>query len=370
MTTRPVLIVHGIANHEREPFEARVAQLQIDVRARGLALTLIPVFWGDLGGKSRDIRDCLPVLRNGQWQIRDALTNAERAAVIAEGIVSEGPLREADDARMVEEIEESLDKSARVRTLDNPDLLRAIGVVLREAQTADGDDAREYVVRAGGDEATRGWAGERTRRLVQAIDALLGKAAEAELGTLNQLLRGSMMNGVAASLGDIVAYEANRQAIQDRLWDAIDEWAPESGTEGNPASVIAHSLGGVVAFDTIVAPVRNRTLHVDGFVTFGSQAAFFEIIRPRAGALYRSGQPIRLPRSLKRWFNLWSVADILAFTAGTVFRLSDGTPPEDVVVLDPISDMLEEKLWLHSIYWRSPVLLSVLERAFPSRKRK
>ncbi|MBD0256936.1 MAG: hypothetical protein ICV83_14555 [Cytophagales bacterium] len=59
---------------------------------------LIPVFWGDLGGKSQDIQDCLPVLRDGQWTVRAGeaalptpirddlgsgrLTNAERAAII------------------------------------------------------------------------------------------------------------------------------------------------------------------------------------------------------------------------------------------------------------------------------------------------
>jgi len=57
--------------------------------------------------------------------------------------------------------------------------------------------------------------------------------------------------------------------------------------------------------------------------------------------------------------------DLLAFTAGTVFRLSDGSKPEDIPVEDPISVMLDEKLWLHSIYWATPELLDVLvKKAF------
>src|SRR5262249_51443190 len=152
---------------------------------------------------------------------------------------------------------------------------------------------------------------------------------------------------------------------QQRLWDAINQHAPGYGTQAKPIGLIAHSLGGVVSFDAMVAPAGGIPLHVDSFVSFGSQPAFFEIIDPRASnASYVTGHPIILPDTIKKWFNLWDVVDLLAFTAGTVFRLSDGGKPEDIPVEDPISVMLDEKLWLHSIYWTTPQLKDVLIKAF------
>jgi hypothetical protein len=71
-----------------------------------------------------------------------------------------------------------------------------------------------------------------------------------------------------------------------------------------------------------------------------------------------------LPDGLKKWINLWDVVDLLAFTAGTVFRLSDGSKPQDIPVEDPISVMLDAGLWLHSIYWQTPQLVDALVKAF------
>jgi hypothetical protein len=59
-----------------------------------------------------------------------------------------------------------------------------------------------------------------------------------------------------------------------------------------------------VAFDTAVAPANKRALYLDSFVTFGSQPAFFELIDPRvSGVVYNKDYPIRLPPTIKKWFN-------------------------------------------------------------------
>lgn len=158
---------------------------------------------------------------------------------------------------------------------------------------------------------------------------------------------------------------ATKQKIQLRLWDAIGQRAPGYGTKTTPIGVIAHSLRGVVSYDAMVAPESGVPLYASAFVSFGSQSAFFEIIDPRIpGAIYSTNHPIALPDTIQRWFNLWDVVDVLAFTAGRVFRLSNGNKPEDIPVEDPFSVMLDEKLWLHSIYWTSPQLRDVLAKAF------
>jgi hypothetical protein len=52
MSTRPVLVIHGIATHDKVEFEQRVTDLRGTIHAQLPGVQLIPVFWGDLGGRS------------------------------------------------------------------------------------------------------------------------------------------------------------------------------------------------------------------------------------------------------------------------------------------------------------------------------
>jgi hypothetical protein len=384
MTKKPVLVVHGIANHDRAEFELQVTKLQDLIGTKLPDVRLVPVFWGDLGGQSKDISDCLPQLKDGQWTTRaegvlsipavglevraePTLNNDKRASIIAGSAMSAELVRSEPDATKTA-IAEALRRTDHLQKIDDPELLKVVGDIVSEA-LAD----RSATPEAGGFEVrgleaapleTRGWVKDRVTGVISGIDKLLGKLVEDRLGVLNQRLRCSLMNGIALTLGDIVAYNSNKNGIQLRLWDAINLHAPGYGTPAKPIGVIAHSLGGVVSVDAMVAPASGTPLYVDSFVSFGSQAAFFEIIDPRTKATYRTGQPITLPNTIKKWFNLWDVVDLLAFTAGTVFRLNDGSKPEDIPVEDPISVMLDAKLWLHSIYWEAPQLVEVLVKAF------
>jgi hypothetical protein len=384
MSTKPVLVVHGIASHDKVEFEQRVTKLQNTIHGHLPDVQLIPVFWGDLGASSENICDCLPQLKNEQWTTRaegilsisatgaevraePKLSNEERASIIAGAATSAELVRsEADTTRTA--IAEALGHTDYLQKIDGPELLKAVGDVVSEAfsDRSVPSDVSAFEVR--GEPTTfetRNWIGDKVKGVISGIDKLVGKLVEDHLGVLNQRLRASLMNGVAATLGDIVAYHSNKKGIQQRLWDAVNKHAPGYGTQAKPIGLIAHSLGGVVSFDAAVAPADGIPLYVDSFVSFGSQPAFFEIIDPRVpGATYSTNHPIRLPDTIKKWFNLWNVVDLLAFTAGTVFRLSDSSKPEDIPVEDPISVMLDEKLWLHSIYWTTPQLMDVLMKAF------
>jgi len=394
MTTKPVLVIHGIANHDQAEFEKRVSDLQNAIAADLPEVNLIPVYWGDLGGHSQNIRDCLPQLEDGRWTTRaesilsfgsisvevrgePELTNEQRAELIMEPVRSASPeefVRAQNDAGATAVIE-ALDQTVNLRKIDDEECLKAIGYLVKEAlaeQPALRDEG-EFEVRTGPESfETRGWIKNRTqgietkvKAVISAVDKVVGKIVQNRLGVLNQRLRASIMNGVAATLGDIVAYHSNKKQIQQRLWDAISQHSPGFGTRDKPIGLIAHSLGGVISFDAMMAPAIGVPLHVHSFVSFGSQPAFFQIIDPRiAGATYTAGCPIRLPDTLKQWFNLWNVVDLLAFTAGTVFRLNDGSKPEDIVVEDSISVMLDANLWLHSIYWTSAELRRALVDAF------
>lgn len=388
MSTKPILVVHGIANHDKRAFEVSVAKLQDSIKSDLPDVSLIPVFWGDLGGASVDIADCLPRFQDGRWTtraegllaIKEArwseevrselmLTNEQRARIIAEAAVqsmhSPAVRSELDVAST---ICEALDSSVYLQQTDDTELLNLVGSTLAEAITDEfpSPDAGTFEVRGEATVETRGWIADRIKGVVSGLDKVVGRLVEDRLGVVNQRLRESLMNGVAATLGDVIAYDGHKGDIQRRLWDAIGRAAPGYGTATRPIGVIAHSLGGVISYDVAVAPASEPALHIDSFVTFGTQPAFFEVVSPRRPQLatYRAGHPITLPATIRRWFNLWDVVDLLAFTAGTVFRLSDGSKPEDISVEDPFSVMLDERLWLHSVYWTAAALKSVLVRAF------
>lgn len=282
MSTKPVLVVHGIANHDNGEFEERVTTLQNTIHAHLPDVQLIPVFWGDLGGRSKSIRDCLPQLKDGQWTTRaegilsisatgqdvraePTLSNEERATIIAGSAISAELVRSEPDTTTTA-ITDALGNTHHLQKIDDPDLLKAVGTIVSEALTASSAPPEVGTFEVRGEPETfdtRGWIRDRVNGVIAGIDKLVGKLVEDRLGALNQRLRASLMNGVAATLGDIVAYHRNKKEIQQRLWDAINRYAASYGTQAKPIGLIAHSLGGVISFDAMVAPASGIPLYVD-----------------------------------------------------------------------------------------------------------
>jgi hypothetical protein len=86
---------------------------------------------------------------------------------------------------------------------------------------------------------------------------------------------------------------------------------PDLGVSAQqPVDVLAHSLGGVITFDTATA---DQPLWIRQFVTFGSQPSLFHVCDPRGGALTPyAGAPVQLPQSIGAWTNLWEPLDPVA----------------------------------------------------------
>ncbi|MBS1727395.1 MAG: hypothetical protein JST51_11795 [Armatimonadetes bacterium] len=391
----PVLIIHGVANHTREPFEASVAQLQKDLDAKKKDhWKLIPVFWGDLGGQSQDISDCLPALKDGDWTVRSEaaddmlptpvrgdlgsgrLTNRARAEILVSG---GGPaVRSArSQSDLLDIVSEALSETRVLQHIDNPEALAGLReAVLAAANSAEKDDAGKAPTSGDEEEVrtfttsgsepetfeTRGAINDVVRRVVKGVDDMLGKMLGNDLGVLNQRLRAGLAVPFSLFFGDIIVYQNKKDEIQQRIWDKVDEHAPGYGTKAQPIQMISHSLGGLVVFDALLRPENDpKRLHLITWTTFGSQPAFFHIIDPRSGlSVYKHGEKVRLPDTLGKWTNLWDTMDILAFTAGTAFELHDGSAPTDIPVQDPLSLILEEKLWTHSIYWHTEELMNAL----------
>jgi hypothetical protein len=395
--SEPVLVIHGVANHNREKFEALVSELRRKTDPR---LELIPIFWGDLGGRNVDVEDTLPLVRAAvraeALSIDPALVEAIlagtaadvtrtviRGAVDPESAILDGidqvvggatamPTRAAETGDAIRQaVREELPNTRYLRLIRDRSVLEAIGRALGSAGSgaAASQSVETGIVRGPGapagpygdvgvPEDTRSFRARVTntsKAVLHALDELVGTVIGKGLGQVNETLREYAAIPFINFFGDIIAYQRNQKAIHQRLWEAIERSAPGYGTELKPINVIAHSLGGVVSFDAALDQIRP--LWIKAFLTFGSQAPFFHIVDPRGSlAAYIRGHPVILPKTIGGWTNLWEPLDFLAFAASRVFRLYSGASPQDIEV----DHLASYGLNTHSVYWGAPQLVSAI----------
>jgi len=124
--------------------------------------------------------------------------------------------------------------------------------------------------------------------------------------------------------GDILLYQAQGDAIRGFVKQRI------SKLDG-PVVLLAHSLGGIVAFDLLAADAVGELDKVRMLVTVGSQAPLlYELGALACGLKY----PMPLPAHFKsRWLNVYDRRDLLAYAGGEFFGdrcrdlpLDTGTP--------------------------------------------
>jgi hypothetical protein len=394
----PVVIVHGVANHDSASFHNNVDRLQ---RQIGSAWRLIPVDWGELGGQSADITDCLPVYDGDGWHVRSKpgnapipdeamvravigqgeLDNSQRADIVAAGVRGTDSLRSPNtesSTQVKEAVERELASTTVLKHIDDPQALAAVGETIRSVldnlptASALSTEGGEFAIRSEGVDIRSILDPVKTvaASVLHGIDDVLGRVLGDQVGRLTQNLRGRLAVPLSGFFGDILVYQRQPDRIQARLRETLEREAAGYGRKDKPVHVIAHSLGGVIAFDAAVHPEsEEKRLWMKSFLTFGSQAAFFHIIDPRQPSLpiYARGAPVTLPSSIGRWINLWDTLDVLAFTAGTVFRLADGSRPIDIPVQDPASLLIKDKGWAHSIYWQTEELQKALRDSLAER---
>jgi hypothetical protein len=112
---------------------------------------------------------------------------------------------------------------------------------------------------------------------------------------------------VASFFSELTVYLADsqaRKAVTDGLADAIAQL--------NPGILIAHSLGSVVAYETLWAHPDCR---VDTFLTLGSPLAMPDVVY---GRLAEHPGPRGCPPGARRWINIADYGDIIAIPRGGV----------------------------------------------------
>jgi hypothetical protein len=383
-----------VANRHESAFRAEVEYLQDRI---GGDYQLIPVWWANLGGKTEYLSDTLPdmaammVRAEGVPQIDETVIAELLRGAIAVGPEQEdrsdeqqqelvlraalgqlGPAVEVRSHEQMDELEQAIrnawQETTYLRLVRSEAVLeavgRAVGVAAENVEPSDGSEG-EVLTRTSTEtevktRSIREQVGRIAHAVIGEIDTVVGGVIGQVVGDVNQRLRAAWAEPIGRFLGDIVAYQSKQTEIQGLLSKAIREHAPGWGVPGKPISVIAHSLGGVIAFDA--ATRSSDALWIDGFVTFGSQAAFFQVLDPRPSLpLYIPGNPIILPETIERWTSLWEPLDVLAFAAGNVFRLHSGLAPTDVRLVHD----LHSGLATHGTYWRSNELVTAIQQTLP-----
>lgn len=391
----PALVVHGVANRDEKAFEAQVRELQ---RRIGDGYELIPVWWGDLGGKTEYLRDTLPemaavtvrgeaatgideavlaelaraTVAGGEDEVRSKDQREDIIVQAAQGQTSP-EVRSEEAEELAEAVRSAWPQTTYLKLVRSAAVLEAVGRAVGAAAAgdtgpSDGGDG-EFVTRSTVQDpftevdtrSVRANVGRVVRAVMSEIDKVVGGVVGQVLGDVNRNLRTTLAEPIGCFLGDILAYQRNQADIQNRLWQTVCHKTPGWGVEGKPISVLAHSLGGVIAFDA--ATRTEEPVWIDGLVTFGSQAAFFEVVDPRQSLpRYTSGKPIVLPKTIARWTNLWEPLDILAFAAGKVFRLHSGLNAIDI----PTVHDFKSGLSTHGSYWGSPELVAAIGQTIPT----
>jgi hypothetical protein len=399
--SEPVLVVHGVANHDADRFKQSIEGLQARFGNRH---RLIDVFWGDLGGIATGLKDSLPalfpqatdIMRAGDEESQfHALLLAERRSLMSEDITRAGDEAVADaiyqaatgrrtgggadqtraDDDLHQALVEAIPDTRYLRHLHNEPLRQAVGELIADLlrsnnpdDTFSGSDA--FGRDSTGGISTRGWAEdtkEAVKRFVAKLDTLIGTVVSNVAGSANQWLRVALAQPISLTFGDVVAYHQRRGEIHQRIFETLDRKAEGWGSLEQPITVIAHSLGGLACFDAalgsdVLQGGSRRKLHIKRFVTIGSQPAFFHVLAPREGIeTYAPGKPVEVPSSIGEWINLWHPMDVLAFLTAPVFRLTGGRAPKDVRIDTPMSEIMYDNGWMHSAYWQSESLIEAMQ---------
>jgi hypothetical protein len=201
------------------------------------------------------------------------------------------------------------------------------------------------------------------RKVAETADDIVSGVVDLAGGAFMQIGREQFLKSFGEGIGDVLYYQAHQEDIQNRIESCIQQEGDGYGfTPDRPIPVVAHSLGGIIAWDMAIRP--HRPLYVDPLVTFGSQSAIIEIFSPRPYKPWQDegnfkGVPLLLPSTITRWFNFWDPLDPLAYSAQRVFRTSVEGGVKDVH--DPWDGAVKDA-FSHDDYWRDPVFQAAVMR--------
>lgn len=146
---------------------------------------------------------------------------------------------------------------------------------------------------------------------------------------------------VTGYIGDIIGYmgPAARRDVYARITSCLDELAASAsggGAAKRPLTIVAHSLGTVIASDYVYDHARTRggegfdaRLRLDNLFTVGSPIALFSL---RYGGPEEFTSPIRMESGAGRWVNIYDLDDPVGMPLKTLNSAYAGVVAADVHV--------------------------------------
>ncbi|MFE5399518.1 hypothetical protein ACFQ9U_33770 [Streptomyces sp. NPDC056568] len=154
--------------------------------------------------------------------------------------------------------------------------------------------------------------------------------------------RRALTEAAHPAAGDVLRYLSRGEAVRAGLRHLLAGLEP-------PVAIVAHSLGGIIALDTLVlTPLPQVRL----LVTAGSQAPFLY----ESGSLPSLEHPAPLPDHVPAWLNLYDPRDLLSYLGAGLF------PGR---VTDIAVDSRQPFPAAHSAYWTNPDVYRHLVERLP-----
>jgi len=170
-----------------------------------------------------------------------------------------------------------------------------------------------------GDWQTLGVVSDVLDRIREGVDRVKRVAIPLVADPVYNALRRLVAPTVATFVGDVFAYQSHRGTVAEpgpipSIVLADLDRAAALRSADDPLIVVAHSMGGVIAYDLLTA--FRPDLSVDALVTVGSQVGLFAEM-----GLYLSSPPVApgpagtLPRptGVDVWINVLDYSDVLSF---------------------------------------------------------
>ncbi|MEU1485584.1 hypothetical protein [Streptomyces sp. NPDC005752] len=154
--------------------------------------------------------------------------------------------------------------------------------------------------------------------------------------------RRALTDAAHPAAGDILKYLARGEGMREGLRELVATLEP-------PVVLLGHSLGGIMALDTLIsAPLPGAEL----LVTVGSQGPFLY----ETGALPSLLHPALLPGHVPPWLNLHDRRDLLGYAAEPLFPGRAHDVATDSRQPFPVA---------HSAYWTDPAVYRAIGERLP-----
>ena len=187
--------------------------------------------------------------------------------------------------------------------------------------------------------------------LKEKFTTLLKSAGNAALSPITFMVhrkRGSLSEAAAATVGDVIMYQARGQGIRNFIRKRIEEVKSEDPT--SKLVLLAHSLGGIACVDLLL---ESSPPQVCLLVTIGSQVPLLYEWNALVNKEYKKGARLAT-FPFPQWLNIYDEKDFLSYKGSAIFpgevqdiSVSNGQP-------FPAS---------HGAYWNNPdVWTAILDK--------